>query len=244
VLREQQLQLHSILLSHVSCCHGRLPPPNMRTSDLGPDELAEDRMEEEQPLADRTTDLIGDGSQPYALPTLKIRHDRFKRIDAATLVKLIDGKFSDTVESFTIVDCRYPYEYQGGHIINSLNIPTDTELIKLFINKKPAVEQSSRHVIIFHCEFSRVRGPRLMMLLREKDRQINNYPELLHPELYLLEGGYRDFYRKYKGYCVPQAYRPMKSRSHREELRDYRKRRKVAYSRRGENRTPDISFEG
>lgn len=26
------------------------------------------------------------------------------------------GKFSNIVERFVIVDCRYPYEYEGGHI--------------------------------------------------------------------------------------------------------------------------------
>lgn len=196
--------------------------------------------------ADRTADLIGDGSQPYALPTLNIKHDRFKRINAATLVKLIDGDFRDTIESFTIVDGRYPYEYQGGHIVNSLNIHTGSDLIKFFIDKKQNVcQQPNRHIIIFHCEFSSERGPRLMRLLREKDRQINKYPELWYPELYLLEGGYREFYKKFKEYCVPQSYRPMKSRNHRDELKNYRKRRKaIANPRRKENRTPDISFEG
>lgn len=208
-------------------------------------------MEEDDIISpgDRTVDLIGDGSQPYALPTLSnVKHDRFKRIDAATLVKLMDGGFSETIESFTIVDCRYPYEYQGGHIKNSLNIHTGSELVKLFLEherpQQASTSQALRHIIIFHCEFSSERGPRLMKLLREKDRQVNQYPELSHPELYLLEGGYRDFYKNYKEYCEPQAYKPMKSRSHREELRNYRKRRKMVTPRRKENRTPDISFEG
>lgn len=26
------------------------------------------------------------------------------------------GKFSNIVEKFVIVDCRYPYEFEGGHI--------------------------------------------------------------------------------------------------------------------------------
>lgn len=208
-------------------------------------EITETMDDHEIPPADRTAELIGDGSQPYALPTLKIKHDRFKRIDPTTLVRLIDGDFRDTIESFTIVDCRYPYEYHGGHIVNSLNIHASSELTKLFLEKTPtASQQQTRNIIIFHCEFSSERGPRLMRLLREKDRQMNKYPQLLHPELYLLEGGYRDFYKKYKEYCVPQAYKPMKSRNHREELKNYRKRRKVTQARRKENRTPDISFEG
>lgn len=208
-------------------------------------ELVEEDEDEVVPPGDRTCDLIGDGSQPYALPTLStIKHDRFKRIDATTLVKLIDGDFSDSIGSFTIVDCRYPYEYNGGHIVNSLNIHNGSELIKLLLDKRPQAGHSNRHIIIFHCEFSSERGPRLMKLLREKDRQMNQYPELIHPELYLLDGGYRDFYKRYKEYCEPQAYKPMKSRNHRDELRNYRKRRKMATPRRKENRTPDISFEG
>ena len=221
--------------------------------------MTEMQEDDDIPLAERTLDLIGDGSQPYALPTLSnIKHDRFKRIDAATLVKLIDGGFNDAVESFTIVDCRYPYEYNGGHIVNSLNIHTGTDLVKLFLDKKrqqltstlnsnsPEHQPHShkRHIIIFHCEFSSERGPKLMKLLREKDRQINKYPELLHPELYLLAGGYKEFYCRFKEYCTPQAYKPMKARNHREELKNYRKRKRMAAPRRKENKTPDISFEG
>lgn len=200
--------------------------------------------DDEIPPADRTNDLISDGSmRSYVLPTVKSKHDRFKRIDATTLVKLIDGEFDETVESYTIIDCRYPYEYEGGHIINSLNIHSGTDLIRKFLEKKPDANSTKRHIIIFHCEFSSQRGPKLMRLLREKDRQINKYPDLLHPELYLLDGGYKNFYEKFKGYCVPQSYKPMKSRNHRDELRRYAKRRRVVHHRK-ENRTPDISFDG
>ncbi len=32
------------------------------------------------------------------------------------VASLIRGQFGPAVEDFLIVDCRYPYEYQGGHI--------------------------------------------------------------------------------------------------------------------------------
>ena len=32
------------------------------------------------------------------------------------LCALLRGDYSDTVDKYTIVDCRYPYEYEGGHI--------------------------------------------------------------------------------------------------------------------------------
>lgn len=219
-LQQQQVSEHQLELEDMSVC--------------------------EESALNRTCDLIGDRSQPYALPTLNdVKHDRFKRIDAATMVKLIDGHFKDVVESFTIVDCRYPYEYRGGHIINSLNIHTDSELVELFLNQKPP-KTSLRNIIIFHCEFSSERGPKLMRLLREKDRQLNQYPSLDYPELYLLDGGYSKFFKTHKNYCDPQAYQPMKSGKHRDEYKKCRKRRKAQHlqcRRKNQSLTPDISFE-
>lgn len=29
---------------------------------------------------------------------------------------LLSGEYDEAVNSFTIIDCRYPYEYSGGHI--------------------------------------------------------------------------------------------------------------------------------
>lgn len=32
------------------------------------------------------------------------------------MASLLRNEYSQVVESFVIVDCRYPYEYRGGHI--------------------------------------------------------------------------------------------------------------------------------
>ena len=32
------------------------------------------------------------------------------------MASLLRSEFSATVESFTVVDCRFPYEFAGGHI--------------------------------------------------------------------------------------------------------------------------------
>ena len=39
----------------------------------------------------------------------------------------------------------------------------------------------------------------MMNLMRETDRKINDdrYPSLIYPEIYLLEHGYRNFYKAY-----------------------------------------------
>jgi len=58
-------------------------------------------------------------------------------------------------------------------------------------------------LIIFHCEFSQKRGPRAYRALRNKDRSVNfaNFPHLDYPEIYVLEGGYCNFYPQFPELC-------------------------------------------
>jgi len=54
-------------------------------------------------------------------------------------------------------------------------------------------------IIIFHCEFSQKRGPKAMRALRNKDSHLNahRFPQLYYPQVFLLEGGYSQFHKKY-----------------------------------------------
>ena len=97
-------------------------------------------------------------------------------------------------DELLVVDARYPFEYAGGHIASAQNIYTENDLRLLFSN---LILSSSRpSIIVFHCEFSSERGPRLCRLFRSLDRQYNmtNYPELSFPSVYLLDGGYAEFF--------------------------------------------------
>ena len=49
-------------------------------------------------------------------------------------------------------------------------------------------------VLVFYCEFSSERGPRMARALRSKDRSVNSYPHLHYPEIYVLRNGYKNFY--------------------------------------------------
>ncbi|XP_075397733.1 M-phase inducer phosphatase 3 [Tenrec ecaudatus] len=163
--------------------------------------------------------LIGDFSKVYALPTVSGRHQDLKYVNPETVAALIWGKFQSLIEKFYIIDCRYPYEYLGGHIQGALNVYSQEELYNFFL-KKPLVplDTQKRIIIVFHCEFSSERGPRMCRSLREEDRTLNQYPALHYPELYILKGGYRDFFPDYPDLCEPRSYCPMHHQDHKAEL--------------------------
>ncbi|ESO89793.1 hypothetical protein LOTGIDRAFT_192726 [Lottia gigantea] len=174
-------------------------------------------------------DLIGDCSKPYSLPSFTTgKHHDLKRIDAQTVCRLINNEFED-VESYRIIDCRYPYEYEGGHIQGGENIYTkDVILNDILKNPKVPENPDKRHIIIFHCEFSSERGPNLLRFLRNKDREVNkdSYPHLHYPELYLLDGGYKVFYETSKDFCEPRTYLPMSHKDHLDDLKKFRAKSK------------------
>ena len=53
------------------------------------------------------------------------------------VVELLSGGFSDDVDSVTIIDCRYPYEYAGGHIKVSIFKRRCFETYSINISSKP-----------------------------------------------------------------------------------------------------------
>ncbi|OBS80957.1 hypothetical protein A6R68_20853 [Neotoma lepida] len=172
--------------------------------------------------------LIGDFSKMCVLPTVSGRHQDLKYITADTVAALLAGNFQGLIEKFYIIDCRYPYEYLGGHILGALNLHSQKELHEFFL-KKPIVplDIEKRIIIVFLCEFSSERGPRMCRSLREKDRALNQYPALYYPELYILKGGYRDFFPEYMELCEPQSYCPMHHQDHQAELLRWRSQSKA-----------------
>ncbi|XP_046385599.1 M-phase inducer phosphatase-like isoform X2 [Ischnura elegans] len=194
-------------------------------------------------------DLIGDFTRPYSLPLIPGRHQDLKTISSDTLARLLQGEYEDCIDSYSIIDCRYPYEYEGGHIKGAKNLFTHEQILKEFMSNPEllAAQNSSkpegeccegdadksesrprRDILVFHCEFSSERGPRLSRFLRNSDRDRNKecYPALHYPEIYLLHGGYKEFFDKHSHLCEPCSYLPMADPRYESDLRSCRAKSK------------------
>lgn len=58
----------------------------------------------------------GDGQYPLCLPTINGNVVDLHSITPQTLNSVLQGKFADKIKTYRIIDCRYPYEFAGGHI--------------------------------------------------------------------------------------------------------------------------------
>ncbi|XP_058413469.1 M-phase inducer phosphatase 1 isoform X3 [Diceros bicornis minor] len=167
-------------------------------------------------------DLIGDFSKGYLFHTVAGKHQDLKYISPEIMASVLNGKFANLIKKFVIIDCRYPYEYEGGHIKGAVNLHMEED-VEDFLLKKPIVPTDGKRVIVvFHCEFSSERGPRMCRYVRERDRLGNEYPKLHYPELYVLKGGYKEFFLKCQSHCEPPSYRPMHHEDFKEDLKKFR----------------------
>ncbi|KAF8212405.1 hypothetical protein K438DRAFT_1806457 [Mycena galopus ATCC 62051] len=148
------------------------------------------------------------------LPCHRVTDDGLMRINPETLNNLLDGHYSEQAD-YHIIDCRFDYEFNGGHIRGAVNLNQTGDLEEFFLRtslKKPKPSVSGdpgrKTILVFHCEFSAKRAPTFAKHLRAKDRALNNhvYPRIHYPELYILEGGYSQYFQSSSSRCLPQAY--------------------------------------
>lgn len=165
------------------------------------------------------------------LKTFTVKEDPFRRIERETLCEIMDGKHNDLYDKYMIIDCRFEYEYQGGHIDGAININTKHSLETQLLSN---VKGNQKLLLVFHCEYSAHRGPRMAMHLRNCDRHLNmaHYPNLHYPDIVILQGGYSHFFQNCNQRCVPQRYVEMNDHSHRDkcerEMGKFRKTMKFA----------------
>lgn len=176
--------------------------------------------------------FIGISKKKYCIPTLQIE-STIPRISADTLAQIIRQEYSHFFSNVVILDCRFFYEYNGGHIISAINL-LERRQLKTIYNSNVLLQQKEKmlHEIsinrdleenyiensnieksvcfIFHCEFSTVRGPAWASLLRNMDRFKNSryYPKLDFENVFILDQGYQSFFEKYPE-LTTGGYRPM-----------------------------------
>lgn len=190
-------------------------------------------------LKEEVENILPDSSRLYALPsTHDSKHPSLRSIARDTLAKLIKGEYDHVINSYRIIDARYKFEFEGGHIRGAENWQhgEDEEFLSAFLPSHPLPappppfqpnDTTKRNILIFHCEFSSQRGPDFYRKLRERDRQLNQhvYPALYHPEVYLLHLGYKEFFQYYPDLCTGR-YTAMVDPNHEHDLRKMRAKSK------------------
>jgi M-phase inducer tyrosine phosphatase len=141
------------------------------------------------------------------IPTIAASQGGLPRITKEVLCDLLQGKYDGRIGNIYVVDCRYQYEWKAGHIRGALHCPTPESARDEFMS-----DIDPNAVLIFHCELSCDRGPRMASMFREIDRQMNvrRYPQLFYPQAFILNGGFRDFFASYPEECEGD-YRPMRA---------------------------------
>ncbi|KAK2740291.1 cell division cycle- protein [Myotisia sp. PD_48] len=181
-----------------------------------PADVMKDNLEETTLNASSALQSITDMN---SAPTLNLPHfipedqpDCLPRIESNVLVDLVNGKYSDKYDNVTIIDCRFEYEYEGGHIDGAVNYNDKEQLAAELFNGEP----KPNTVLILHCEYSAHRAPIMAQYIRHRDRAVNvdEYPKLTFPEMYILHGGYSAFFTGYRSLCFPQNYVEMASKEH------------------------------
>lgn len=189
--------------------------------------------------------------RPALLPSfIDHRADMCRSIHADTLLKLLTGAMPLPMgfRKLVVIDCRYPFEYEAGHIRDALNAPSAAFVEDLLPMCGIDGVPGSNVIVVFHCEYSSHRGPKALSYFRGVDaarcaRATQNVllsrsrssprmrrsprPSLSYPHTYLLSKGYRYLYLNYirhlsvneqERFCNPVGYVSMFDTSYQEEL--------------------------
>lgn len=94
------------------------------------------------------------------VPQLQLPHfiseeESLPRITKNTMIDILDGKYGKKYDRSIVVDCRFEYEYKGGHIEGAINVNSKDELAKQLL-ETPHIENT---LLVFHCEYSAHRAP-------------------------------------------------------------------------------------
>ncbi|TFY53616.1 hypothetical protein EVJ58_g9354, partial [Rhodofomes roseus] len=211
----------------------------LRRTEAREDRVVHEPAERDTPRSKYLNGLSGFGDNEThgkILPCHRVREDGLMRITSKTMNDLLDGKYDPRLTTYHIIDCRFDYEYNGGHIPGAVNINTTAGVEEFLLgagSTRPipstSGDEGKKTILVFHCEFSVKRAPTFAKHLRSKDRALNNhvYPKIHYPEVYILEGGFSQYYQDSALRCQPCGYvrmdDPHYAQSRKEDLDQFRK---------------------
>lgn len=120
-------------------------------------------------------------SQGKILPCFPVKEDGLMRVTASTLNDLLTGVYDDFIHQYVVIDCRFDYEFDGGHVEGAINLRT-AEAVEQFLlssgdeclhasaeelplpSKSGCLDtngEDKKTILVFHCEFSAKRAPTL-----------------------------------------------------------------------------------
>lgn len=211
--------------------NGRSSPLTARFSrnDISREMLGNESISSQEDLEDMDNDNIAtqDYNQVFqsvllesSIATIEpdLNEVVFPKISVQTLHDMIAYEtYRPHYSSLLIIDCRFEYEFRGGHICGAINAPDHYDIEDKLLRQKYSVAHNVCAnlpvLLVFHCEFSNHRGPSLASHLRNHDRMMHHeqYPALRFPDILILEGGYQAFYNAFPNLCWPRAYVQMDS---------------------------------
>jgi len=170
-------------------------PMTIRAHREFPDKLS--RMLLSVPPAAQTSTFCSENGWAHKLDCCK--YEMVDRISCDVVAQIIQGHgLAHLYSRVVIFDCRFPFEFEGGHLPGAINITGDDDIAAvkwLFgadeATTKPELPQllaKSRPVHSPQCphlplRVPQQRGPRLCRMLRDVDRKLN---EARYPDLYAL----------------------------------------------------------
>ena len=110
-----------------------------------------------EPLPEPNLNSVTAPGEKYkvVLPHKVEEDETIPRISKEVMIDVLDGKYNAQFDHQIIVDCRFEFEYNGGHIDGAINLVDKVELVKR-VFEKPG---GPRTLVILHCEYSAHRAP-------------------------------------------------------------------------------------
>ena len=99
-----------------------------------------------------------DDTPQLQLPHFRSEDETVPRINKSTMVDVLDGKYSERYERSVIIDCRFEYEYEGGHIAGAINFNNKEDLASNLF-EGDSMTNPDKTLLILHCEYSAHRAP-------------------------------------------------------------------------------------